>query len=253
MKVMVGSTALARHIDGVTPKDVDYFSDEPIEGTDVFWHPSLEGYEWSGEVASLDELYTIKVSHSFWELPNGSWDKHMFHLVKMQQAGAKFLPDLYEVLYPIWEQRYGAKKVNLEADPDEFFNKQVTRIYEHDTIHASIAFYDEPLFNRILRDGHDVAVSQSKFEALPNADKIMLVQEEVFATALERKVIPGLLPWKHAYMWALRKLITSFSKGWFPLWAVLHFDELRTPPFNYHDVMLTNQHKLVPLKEGSMA
>lgn len=249
MKVLVGSTALAHYLPDIKPKDLDYFSDQKIEGAENFYHPNLEKYKWSGEVASLDELYTIKVSHAFWEMKNSSWQKHMIHVIKMQQAGAKFIPALHDILYPIWVERYGAKRANLEADPEDFFAKTVTRLYEHDSIHASIAYHDNPLFEKILRDDHAVAVSKQKFEALTHQEKIELVHEEIFATALERKVIPGEMSWSPAYQWSLRKLITSFSKGWFPLWVVLHFDELKLPPFNFYEKMKQNQHKLIPLSE----
>lgn len=248
-QTLIGSTALARHINiGRKPKDVDYLSQEPIEGAEVFYHPKLRNYPF-GEFATLNELYTIKVSHAFWELKNGSWVKHMKDIILMQEAEAEFLPGLYDILYSIWEERYDKKKANLEESPEDFFKSTVSRVYEHDSIHASVAFYDEPLFNKILRDDHEVAVSKEKFDALSHEDKIKLVKEEVFATALERKIIPSdyKFPAHIAYMWALQKLITSFSKGWFPLWVVLNFKELSENEDDFVATHRENSHKLVPL------
>lgn len=251
MKVLTGSSALRHYLpDMREPKDVDYLSDEPIlKGEDTFTHPAIGNYAWSGEVASLDELYTIKISHSFWVLKNGSWDKHIYDIMKMKDLGAKFIPELYTILYPVWEENYGKKKISLELSPDKFFNPHVNRKYDHDSIHASVAYYDEPLFNQILRDSHEVAVDRSKFEALPLEDKLKLVREEVYATALERRLIPVdyKMNRRVAYSYAMRKTITDFTKGWFPLFILENFTELRKPDLNFVELHKANADKLILL------
>ena len=254
MKVLIGSTALSRYLPDLrTPKDVDYLSDEPkIKGEDTFVHPDVAKWDWSGDVASLDELYTLKISHSFWVLKNNSWEKHLYDIVKMKEAGAEFIPELYAILYPIWEETHGKKKISLELAPDEFFNPHVHRIYDHDSIHASVAYYDEPLFNRILRDGHQVAVDRSKFEAMSEEDKHKLVREEVYATALERRLIPSnyTMHPRSGYSYALRQTITSYTKGWFPLYILLNYGELRKPDINFVQRHKDNADKLILLEEG---
>lgn len=228
------------------PNDTDYFSDSPVEGAETFYHPLLEDWSW-GEVATLDELYTIKVSHSYWELRNNSWTKHMFHITQMKDAGAQLIPELHSILYKIWVDTHGAKQANLEQTPQDFFNGNVSRVFEHDSIHASVAYHDGiPLFNAILRDGHEVAVDKAKFDALDLDKKLKLVREEVYATALERFIIPSGYSYNpsRAYAWALKKTITSFSKGWFPQFIVDNFSELRVPTENYVQVHKDNSHLL---------
>lgn len=249
MKILVGSQAIKWWFEDFRePGDTDYFSDASISGCDVFWHRDLAGYDW-GSIATPDELYTIKVSHSFWEL-HGTWSKHMYDLSFLKKKGhGHFIPELYNLLYPIWEERYGKKKVNLNAKPEDFFNKSVHRVYDHDSIHHSIAYYDRPLFERVLKDGHEVMVDRAKFDALTYEDKVRLVREEVYATALERQVIPSNYTCspKGAYAWALRKTITSFWKGDWALWVVLNFDELRTPDIDYVNVHRQNKDRLIKL------
>lgn len=247
-KTLVGSQALSNWIDlGRTPRDWDYFTEESVEGAETFWHPNLSLWDF-GEVATLDELYTIKVSHSFWDL-HGTWNKHMYDTVTMKDNGATLIPDLYEILYPIWEELHGVKKANLEATPEDFFNSNVSRIYDHDSIHASVAYYDAPLFKSILRDGHEVAVSREKFERLDTKDKDRLVFEEAYATALERLVIPSNYKYspRRAYAWAIKKTITSFSKGWFPLYIVDNYSRFVSPDVNYVEIHKKNSHKLKEL------
>lgn len=258
--VLIGSKAIKDSFPDFPrePKDLDYFSKDLAEPTKVdglkietFYHPDLEKWDWSSGIASPDELYTIKVSHAFWELKNGSWSKHMMDVLFLQSKGAKLIPELYKILYKVWEDTHGKKKVNLEADPEEFFNdKIVKRIYDHDSIHESVAYYDRPLFERILRDDSDVAVDKSKWDALDHEDKLKMVREEIYATALERKLVPT--DYKAsagaAYNWTLRKTITSLTKGWFALFVVENFKDLTKADVDYVKRHRDNAHMLRPYK-----
>jgi hypothetical protein len=258
MKTLVGSKAIKWNFPDFPrkPKDTDYFSPEPVPGAETFWHEDLRKWYFGSDgkyrtvsfLPTPNELYTIKVSHAFWNL-HGTWNKHMGDIVFLHGKGAKLIPELYDILYPIWEERYGKKKANLEAKPEDFFNKNVHRVYDHDSIHRSIAYYDRPLFERILRDGHQVAVDRAKFEALSYEDKLRLVREEVYATALERQIIPSNYKGspRAAYAWAMMKTVTSFSKGWFPLFIVLNYQNLFKPDVEYVKVHQANSDRLVLL------
>jgi hypothetical protein len=241
------------------PKDIDLFTNKPVpEGlynlpVETFWHDKLSEWEF-GSVATPDELLTIKVSHAFWELKNKSWNKHMMDIMFLQSKGAEFIPELYDILYPIWEEVHGKKKVNLEADPDDFFNDRIVkRVYDHDSLHESVAYYDRPLFERILRDNSEVAVDKAKWEALPHEDKLKMVREEVYATALERKLVPTdyTANPRAAYGWTLQKTITSLTKGWFALFVVLNFKDLTKPDVDYVQRHKDNAHMLRPYVSGS--
>lgn len=256
METLIGSTALQAYLPDVrTPKDVDYFTTDESDlqkrkpGVEYFYHPKLKEYTFDSP-ASLDELYTIKVSHSYWEIRD-SWNKHMFDIVKMRQHGAKLIQPLHDLLYSIWEERYGKKKVNLNQEPELFFNKNVARKYEHDTIHAAIAYYDEPLFNQILKDNHAVAVDRNKFFNLNEEMKHQLIREEIYATALERQLIPSNFEEhpRKAYLWALQKTITSFTKGWFTQYIVENFDKLAKPDLDYVAKFNANADKLKLIKQ----
>lgn len=257
MKILIGSQAMSRYpyFKDRTTKDFDYFSDKKIPGADTYYHPKLEEYEFwkdSERVASIDELYTIKVSHIFWDLKNKSWDKHASDIMKFQDFGnAEIIGGLYKLLYSIWEERYGSKKANLSQMANNFFDDAVNRKYVHDSIHASIAYYDAPLYERILMDGEEVKVDRSKFDQLSYDDKLKLVREEVYATALERIIIPSDYKYnpRRAYNWALRRTVTSLARGWFALFIVENLRQVWRPDCDYVKRHLDNKDKLILLED----
>jgi len=253
-KVLIGSRAMSYWFGGSfdrKPHDTDYFSTEKIDGADTFWHPSLDSYHWLHDgIATPTELYTIKVSHAFWFHGDRKWWKHMHDVKFLQNKGYGYLvPELYDILYPIWEGLHGRKKAFLNSTPEEFFNPNVDRVYDHDSIHRSIAYYDRPLFESILKDSESVMVDQAKFWNLDYDDRLKLVREEVYATALERILIPSdyVASPRGAYNYAMRKTITSFSKGWFPKFIVLNWNELDRPDVDYMRIHQENKDRLIRL------
>lgn len=195
MKTLVGSSALQKHFgDFYRPvDDIDYFSDSMVEGADVFYHPDLEKWSW-GNIATADELYTIKVSHSFWELRNRSWSKHLRDIEFMQEKDCFFISELHEILYPIWEEIHGAKEVDY-------------------TLHGV------PLFAAMMGDTLTASKDKSKFDGMTHENRMQLVRDSLGMPAdsdggdrLE----------------ALQKTVTNFSNNWFPLFVVLNWSELNS-------------------------
>ena len=260
MFLVIGSTA-ARHYfdDWREPKDYDVFMDPESKVAlsthpDAFWHPSFYDYwpTYTRGFAMPDEQYTIKISHAYWELKNGSWQKHMDDAVQLKRRGASLIPELHSVLYKVWEEKHGKKRVDLDMDKAAFFDDAVPRVYDHDSVHDSVAYFHEPLYNRILKDGAEVGVSMAKLKALPFDLKVKLFREEIYATALERKVIPSgydVSP-RWAYDWALRRVITSLTKGWSATFIADNYELFRKPDVPYVDVHKSKSHLLVPYEKG---
>lgn len=263
LALIIGSTA-ARHWwpDFPRPaKDLDYFAKDPeAQGLwsdrrgDVFWDQRMLRWmcsrQWNGSsFATPDELYTIKVSHSYWVLNNGSWDKHIFDILWMQKRGCKLDQYLHDMLYECWEDKHGRKKVNLQMEADDFFADVVNRLYDHDSIHESVAYGDHARYLDVLRDGATVDIDMAKVKALPFDDKVKLYREEIAATALERIIIPS--EYKEspgrAWKWALRRTITSLTKGWSAQFLVENLIHFVTPD-SYVTRHLNNKHKLILLE-----
>lgn len=249
MYTLVGSRALRQHFPDFprNPADWDYYTDASGLTADVFYDERLEAWPF-GAIATPDELYTMKVSHSFWEIGN-TWDKHMHDIVWMKNAGCAFNRDLYDILKPIWKDQHGRKRTNLKQSKDAFFSDAVHRIYDHDSIHDSVAYGDRPMYEQILLPGEEVAVSIEPFHAMSFEDKCKLVREEVYATALERYVIPSNYTCspRGAYAKAMKKTVTSLFKNDWALWIVLNYSDVRDPDMDYVAHHRSNASRLILL------
>lgn len=252
---LIGSTAAQRWFDDFRePKDKDFHSDKPVEvwkEVDIFIDERLAQWNW-GRVATPEELYTMKVSHAFWEIGN-TWNKHMADVVFFQRKGIEFIRPLYDILVPIWKDIHGRKITNLKQSAGSFFKDAVKRTYDHDSIHASIAYGDRPLYETILVPGEEVMVDSTKFfNGMDYETQLKLVREEVYATALERILIPNDYQGspRAAYAWALRRTITSLFKNEWALFVVLNYDTLAVPDCDYRQRHLDNQDKLIRLENN---
>lgn len=238
MATLIGSQA-AKHWfpDFREPNDIDYHSAAPVDNEDrdydIFVDKRLSAWDW-GEIATPSELYTMKVSHSFWEIGN-TWQKHMSDIVFFQRKGVEFNRELYDILVPIWKDLHGRKRTSLAQNAKNFFGDAVVRKYDHDSVHASIAYYDTPLYESILVPGEEVMTDSKKFFSMDKDTQLKLVREEVYATALERILIPKNYKGSPtaAYAWALRRTITSLFKNEWALWTVLNYDTLARPDCDY--------------------
>lgn len=272
MSVLItGSTAIRHSCSGFPrePKDVDCLAVSTIHpdfvagwkrgGGDVFTHPKLD--EWLNDrccgktdYADPDELYTLKVSHSHWDLANGSWRKHMHDIMWLQDRGAVLDEALYQLLVSVWTQVHGAKKMSMQRDKSAFFADAVVRIYDHDSIHDSVAYGDRALYEGFLKRGESVDMDMAAVRAAPFETQIMLFREEVYATALERLLIPNEYRFSpgHAYLWALRRTITSLTKGWSSRFMIENYRHFRNPypagETPYLQRHLANRHKLIRLE-----
>jgi hypothetical protein len=236
---------------GREPQDIDAFTDVDNTSFDAFWHPALNEWLQKGvnRFATVNELYTIKMSHAYWDL-HGTWLKHMNDLLKLKQAGGHVIQGFHDILYKIWIEKHGAKRVNLNMNAADFFGDAVTRLYEHDSIHDSVAYGDRPMYSYLLADGQEVAMDMNKVWALPFDDQIRLFREEIYATALERWMIPSGYKYspRKAYADALKKTIISLTKGRSAQFIVDNYDIFKSPDHDYVRHHWNNRDKLIKLE-----
>ena len=264
MLILIGSQAMKRYFQEFRePKDWDWFctnedepkSKSPNSRNDIFRDQRLAAWDWGhpddGDMrfATINELYTIKISHSFWNL-HGTWNKHAADILFLQRKGALFLPELYDILLPIWKEKHRPKRTSLNQTKEEFFGDAVTRKYDHDSVHRSVAYEPgKPLYETFLKENSDVMVDNAKFWALPHETRLKAFREEVMATALERWVIPQnykVSP-RLAYANAVRLTATSLFKNKWALEFMLNYQYIHQPPFPYVDWHLKNSQWLEKL------
>lgn len=239
--LIIGSTAIRHHFPDFPrePHDIDMWAREyPTHlgaqidrRVDRFWDDRLAFIPTGDNYATPDQIYTMKVSHAPWEI-HDTWRKHMHDIVWLKQRGARLNYLLHDTLYPIWEDLHGKKRVNLNQESGAFFTDAVVRIYDHDSIHDTVAHYDRPLWMDVLKDGQDVAMDMNKVWNLPWVKQVQLFREEIYATALERWMIPNDYRFsaKVAYLWALRKTITSLTKGRSATFIIDNYETFRQLP-----------------------
>lgn len=250
--ILVGSAA-AREWYGsevrAPENDVDYFLTSPLD--EVPTHPSLrveakfapEFLEHRDDlmahsvcgIAQPDLLYTIKLSHVFWH--DVRFNKTIYDLVNLRRLGARKLPDTYAWLYRTWERVHGPKPARLNLSNEAFFAGYAeahTRQFPHDELHEIFKTGDTPKYAQLKRDPSKALLSREMFFAQPYIEQLNTVWEEAHVMAVERFILTGKSRTaKTALYSALKLLVTSASKGWFPLFIVEHWEDvfLKAKPF----------------------
>ncbi len=181
------------------------------------------------KIATPDMLYTLKASHLFWDI---SWEKHTFDLLWLQGKGCHIIVPLFWELYNHWISVRGElKRSDLSKSAADFFNNAL-RTYDHDALHELIN--PNPTYKKVLKDGAEVDVSESKFNELSYEDKLELVREELYVMAYER--LAG-RHYRAAYAWMLKKFIIQHAPIWEAVFIIDNLNVLYKPFLNYKKLL----------------
>lgn len=214
------------------PKDFDIvladgevYNNPHYQRIELLPNPVLTKYVLNN-YASPDELYTLKMSHLFWNI---NWDKHMWDLQFLQDRGAELIQPLFDELYVYWNVVHGAnKRSDLKMSSEGFFNNALTCEWDHDWLHTLLT--PIPTFNKVLKDGAEVEVDEAKFKLLSQEEKDSLVREEVMVMAFER--FSDVL-YKSAYSRMLKKFIISHAPIWEAVYIIENYKRLVKIDFNF--------------------
>lgn len=126
-----------------------------------------------------------------------------------------------------------ARNPNLSQSNEDFFDDNVEKKYDHDDIHAIVAFEDEPMFTRLKKTGKEGLAwcEEDLWNALTHEQKIQCVQEEAYVISLERFIIPDgpdKVNFAVAYITAVGKICTTLCSGYFRDFAIDNWKEVMT-------------------------
>jgi len=249
-KILIGSTAIKHWFPDFNrePKDLDYIVNEEFEKENsekrVEYLPNPVFKDYEHEIMLPDDLYTLKISHSFWDLENKSWEKHMWDIQFLKEKGCKLDWNLFWELYEYWNELHGEnKRSNLKMSAEDFFDNAIKYSIPHDDLHEILIQHPyfegqiEPTYKKILIG--EVDVCMEKFKELTEKEKFNLVFEEVAVMAIER--FPKKMYYKQQYQKMLKKFIISHAKIEEALWIIEnHKNLLCNIPFNFKEFINQN-------------
>ena len=245
-KLLIGSRALEYWFGSIDIKpstDFDVISESPIEGCEFhdikfLNNADVEKYSTSATYLLPDGSYAnvvkplglalIKRSHLWRDL---SFPKHITHYHKVLGAYRVWSNEDIQFLntrIELTKQAFPQGHPNLMQSKDDFFDDAVVKKYQHDDLHEMFAFYDKPLYTRLLRNENLAWCEEDKWNTLSYDEKCKCVAEEVYVIATERLLIPfkNKYPYKIAFFKALQKVCTTLCSGWFRDFAIDNYPEI---------------------------
>ena len=268
--MIIGSNCIKYHFSDFPrePKDVDIvvlnskeqsvlksaYSNSNIK-TEILLNPVLINWfknkRCVPHICYINELYTLKISHCFWDLKNNSWDKHIWDIQWLKEKGCKFIPELFYQLYDYWQTIHGKnKRSNLELSSKDFFTNAVNYPVDHDFLHELLITHpyfnnqEKPTYPKILKDGAEVDVCMDKFKNLTELEKFNVVFEEVGIMMLENRY-PKEMYWKKKYEKMLKKFVLNHCKIEEAIWIIQNHKKLITEiPFDFCKFLKIKENEL---------
>jgi hypothetical protein len=170
-----------------------------------------------GWVPHLDMLFTIKSSHKYLKNSPHFWKTVVDYHV-MKRVGAKVRPEYKDFLRLREKETYTYKHPKLNVSKDDFFQDDgIQYVWDHDDIHKSVARGERPAYTYYLKDGAQVDCDKGKFFSVSQTIRLNGIVEEAAVLAIERSLVPHPGVWTPEYAWkfALAKVCSSITSGWF--------------------------------------
>lgn len=216
------------------PKDTDYAvletpkctpSEEMVGKVEYLINPVIGVMK---GVALPDVLYTLKMSHLFWDV---NWEKHLWDLHFLKKKGCGLNRPLFDKLYHYFNELHGKnKRSDLKMTASDFFNNALTFPIEHDELHKILITHPyfegqlQPTYTKILKEGEEVDVCMNKFKNLTEKEKFNIVFEEVACMGVER--FPRNMYYKRVHDRMLKKFIISHCKIDEAIWIIENYPKL---------------------------
>ncbi|MCZ2224744.1 MAG: hypothetical protein LC122_14065 [Chitinophagales bacterium] len=193
-----------------------------------------------GLVPSFNILFLLKKSHRYLKDSPHFW-KTIFDFHTMKRARA-IVQEEHMELFKLREKETYAKQNHpkLNVNKNDFFSGDgIIYTYDHDSLHESVKHLDKPAYLYYGKDGEEVKSDKNKFFACDRQIQLYGVVEEAAVLALERGLIPHYDKWKShkdAWMFALSKVCSSITSGWFREFAYENiFDVVKMYPKDFYE------------------
>lgn len=230
-------------------------------------------------------LLALKLSHRY-RRNSPHFLKTMRDIQFLRAQGVELGTELEEWLPKREAATYTYAHPKLDVSKDAFFDGDgVDYIYDHDSIHLTQALDSEvvwgqpcpdgikgclvahgkrvfkPAYTNYMKDGAAVMTSKEKFFAVNQLIRLRGVYEETCVLALERSQIPfegeNAPSPRKSFEYALMKVCTSITSGWFREYAWEHYNEVldlyaSLGEDDYIKRFTANQHLLKPYQAPTM-
>jgi hypothetical protein len=231
--LVIGSTAIKHNYPDFprTPSDLDYIVEDSSahqkqKDIEFLENPILFKMQSEGFI-DMDTLLSLKISHMFWDL---NWDKHMFDIQFLLKKGHTFDLGLVNLFRDYWEEtKPKIRRSKLVMTKEDFFNNAVNEdTNEHDYLHTIIN--PIPMYTRLLKEGCEVELDESKWVALSFEDKCAVVFEETAVMAWERYKD---IDYRAAYKRQLKDNIIKHFPPYIAIFAIENYIKVERPIFNF--------------------
>lgn len=163
-----------------------------------------------------------------------NWDAHItkyhkFILPLLEDSSHLDDPILLERI-KLTKEAYPQGNPNLMQSNEMFFDDPVKKVYDHDFLHELYAYEDRPMFEKLKHEGEEGKAWCAKdlWDELSHLQKLQCVAEESYVIATERFMVPNdwNYPTKKAFYFALKKVCTTLTSGWFRDFAIDNFPQV---------------------------
>lgn len=182
---------------------------------------SLADKDGNWYIAKPNLIFTLKKSHRY--LKNSPhFLKTMLDYNHLLAQGCVVPDSLKSWSKKREKETYWYKHPSLDQSKDDFFKDDgIKYIYDHDSIHLSVARMEKPAYEFYKEPGQEVQCSKELFFSVSEEIRLNGVFEEAATLALERSQIfwPGGWSPKKSFEFALMKVCTSITSGWFREYA----------------------------------
>lgn len=219
-----------------------------LDSDDTKWDSQVQAW-----VPGLNILYMLKMTHRF-KKNSPHFFKTMCDIWRMRAHGATIPEELMDFYKRRLKETLWYEHPNLNRTKEEFFNPEDDfYVYDHDTIHEAIAVRSGPAYWSYGVPGQEVLSSKSLFFSADHYTRLLGVYEEACVLALERIHIPNNFNprygEKSSFLFALEKVCTSITSGWFREFAWENWHEVvgvYGRSGSYIERFNQNKHKLRP-------